>query len=78
VEHKIDLHHTYLDTLGRTTLTIKARNLPDEFRERELIISYKYSLLASLRKPFVVFASGFAIFLGIWVVSKVDVKFQTK
>lgn len=74
----MDLQKTYLDTIGRTVLTIKTRNLPDEFRDRELIVSYDYTLLASLRKPLVIFVSSFAVFVSIWVISKVDVKFSTK
>ncbi|KAI1075720.1 Ribophorin I [Whalleya microplaca] len=77
-DYTIDLQKTYLDTVGRTVLTIKARNLVDDFRDRELIVSYDYSFLASLRKPLIVFTSMVSIFVGIWAVSKVEVKFSTK
>ncbi|KAF4469416.1 oligosaccharyl transferase complex subunit ost4 [Fusarium albosuccineum] len=53
----IDLTKTYLDTVGRTTVTIKARNLVDEFRDRQLIISYDAPLSSALRKPLVIFVS---------------------
>ncbi|KAI2473674.1 Ribophorin I [Annulohypoxylon bovei var. microspora] len=74
----VDQQKTYLDTVGRTVLTIKARNLVDDFRGRDLIVSYDYSLTASLRKPLIVFSSMVALFVGIWAISKVDVKFSTK
>ncbi|KAI1383511.1 Ribophorin I [Hypoxylon trugodes] len=77
-EHTVDLQKTYLDTIGRTVLTIKARNLVDDFRDRDLIVSYDYSLAASLRKPLIVFSSTVALFVGMWAISKVDVKFSTK
>ncbi|KAI0482856.1 Ribophorin I [Xylariaceae sp. FL0804] len=77
-EHNVDLVKTYLDTVGRTVVTIKARNLVDDFRDRELIVSYSYSMMASLRKPFIVFSSMMAVFAGVWAMSKVDVKFATK
>ncbi|KAI8959614.1 Ribophorin I [Daldinia sp. FL1419] len=77
-DYSVDLQKTYLDTIGRTVLTIKARNLVDDFRDRDLIVSYDYSTVASLRKPFVVFSSMLAIFVGIWALSKVDVRFSTK
>ncbi|KAI0022987.1 Ribophorin I [Xylariomycetidae sp. FL0641] len=77
-EHHVHLEKTYLDTIGRTVLTVKARNLVDDFSDRELIVSYEYSTLSSLRKPFVVFTSMMTFFVGIWAISKVDVKFSTK
>ncbi|KAI1399628.1 Ribophorin I [Hypoxylon fuscum] len=77
-DYTVDLQQTYLDTIGRTVLTIKARNLVDDFRDRDLIISYDYSLVASLRKPLIVFSSMVTVFVGMWAISKVDVKFSTK
>ncbi|KAI1372693.1 Ribophorin I [Hypoxylon crocopeplum] len=74
----VDLQRTYLDTIGRTVLTIKARNLVDDFRDRDLVVSYDYSLGASLRKPLIIFSSMMAVFVGMWAISKVDVKFSTK
>lgn len=72
----MDQQRTYLDTIGRTVLTIKARNLPDEFRDRELIVTYEYTLMDSLRKPLVIFASSMAVFFSVWLLSKVEVKFS--
>ncbi|KAK6954013.1 hypothetical protein Daesc_003975 [Daldinia eschscholtzii] len=77
-DYSVDLQKTYLDTIGRTVLTIKARNLVDDFRDRDLIVSYDYSLIASLRKPFVIFSSMLTVFVGIWALSKVDVSLSTK
>lgn len=78
IEHIVDRQTTYLDTLGRTVLTIKTQNLADDFRDRELIVSYDYSLMAGLRKPILVFTSMMSVLLGAWVLSKVEVKFSTK
>ncbi|CAM1506941.1 Fc.00g065820.m01.CDS01 [Cosmosporella sp. VM-42] len=72
----IDVHKTYLDTVGRTAVSIKARNLVDEFRDRELIISYEVPLLATLRKPFIIFASVLAVYVTAWAVGKVKVGFS--
>ncbi|KAL7629599.1 dolichyl-diphosphooligosaccharide--protein glycosyltransferase subunit 1 [Parahypoxylon ruwenzoriense] len=77
-DYTVDLQKTYLDTVGRTVLTITAKNLVDDFRDRDLIISYDYSLVASLRKPLVVFTSMMTVFVGMWAISKVNVKFSTK
>jgi oligosaccharyltransferase complex subunit alpha (ribophorin I) len=74
----VELHRTFLDTLGRTALVIKARNLVDDFRDRELVVTYDVPLLASLRKPLVVFGSAMAVFVGAWVVGNVELKFATR
>ncbi|KAI1178795.1 Ribophorin I [Nemania sp. FL0916] len=77
-KHSVDIVKTYLDTVGRTVLTINARNLVDELRDRELVVAYEYSTAAALRKPFVIFASTMSAFVGIWLLSKLDVSFSTK
>lgn len=74
----VEVHRTFLDTLGRTALVIKARNLVDDFRDRELVITYDYPLAASLRKPLIVFASAIAVFVGAWVVGNLELKFDAK
>lgn len=55
-----------------------ANNLVDEFRERELIVSYDYPFLASLRKPLVVFTSAMGVFVAAWIVGIFEVKFSSK
>lgn len=50
----------------------------DDFHSRTLVVSYDYSFIASLRKPVVVFSSMVSVFVGIWVLSKVNVKISTK
>ncbi|OBS26559.1 hypothetical protein FPOA_00502 [Fusarium poae] len=64
----VDLTRTYLDTVGRTHISIKARNLVDEFRDRHLIISYDAPLLSALRKPLIIFASAMAVFVTTWAL----------
>ncbi len=72
------IQKTYLDTVGRTVLTIKARNLVDDFRDRELIVSYSYPLSASLRKPFIIFSSTVGVFVAAWLIGGVEMKFASK
>jgi oligosaccharyltransferase complex subunit alpha (ribophorin I) len=78
VETSVSVHKTYLDTLGRTVVTIKAQNLVDEFRDRDVIISYETSTFDTLRKPFIVFASMMAVYAAAWAVGKVEVGFARK
>ena len=74
----IDLTRTYLDTIGRTTVTIKARNLVDEFRDRQLIISYDAPLVSALRKPAVIFVSVLAVYITTWALGKVQTGFKPR
>lgn len=69
---------TYLDTVGRTSVTIKAQNLVDEFRDRNLIISYDATPMAALRKPIVIFASMLAVYAAAWAIGKIPVGFASK
>ena len=77
-ESSVDIHKTYLDTIGRTAVTIKARNLVDEFRDRDLIISYETSLFDAMRKPFIVFASMMTVFVAAWAIGKLEVGFAKR
>lgn len=74
----VEIHKTYLDTVGRTALVIKARNLVDDFRDRELIVSYDVPFLISLRKPLVIFGSMLATFVAAYVIGGVELKFASK
>lgn len=62
-----------MDTVGRTTLTLTARNVFDEIRDRELIVTYEYPLLAGLRKPMMIFASVTGLFVAAWAIGSLDV-----
>ncbi|OAA54326.1 oligosaccharyl transferase subunit [Niveomyces insectorum RCEF 264] len=74
----LTLHKTYLDTVGRTAVVIEAENLVDEFRDREVVVTYDYPLLASLRKPLVVFGSTLSLFIAAWLIGNVELKFSKK
>ncbi|RDA91730.1 hypothetical protein CP533_4793 [Ophiocordyceps camponoti-saundersi (nom. inval.)] len=76
IELSHGVHQTYLDTMGRTTVTIEADNLVDEFRDRDIIISYEAPIGAALRKPLIVFSSMLALFAAAWAVGKVEVGFS--
>jgi oligosaccharyltransferase complex subunit alpha (ribophorin I) len=67
-----------MDTIGRTALTIKANNLVDELRDREIIVTYDYPLLAGLRKPLVIFLSFLSLFATAWAIGSLDVGIKGK
>lgn len=67
-----------MDTLGRTTLVLRARNINDDLRDRELIVTYNYPFLAGLRKPLVIFSGMLAIFATAYVVGSLDTRIAAK
>lgn len=55
VSEEISLHKTFMDTQGRTTLTLVALNLIDESRDKEIIVSYSnISVRAEIIVEFVI------------------------
>ncbi|KAK8206869.1 dolichyl-diphosphooligosaccharide--protein glycosyltransferase subunit 1 [Zalaria obscura] len=73
-----ELHRTFMDTLGRTTLKLTALNVVDDIRERELVITYDYSWTAGFRKPMTLFASLLAVFGAAFLLSRLDVSIGRK
>jgi oligosaccharyltransferase complex subunit alpha (ribophorin I) len=67
-----------MDTSGRTALTLTAINIVDDFRDRELIVTYDYPLLAGLRKPLVIFVTFFGLFVTAWAIGSLDVGIKGK
>ena len=57
-------------------MIIEARNLVDDLRDREVIVSYDYTLLSSLRKPVVVFSSAIGLFVAAYLIGGVELKFS--
>lgn len=78
VDESITLHRTFMDTLGRTALTLTAINLSDDFRDRDLIVTYDYPWTAGLRKPIVISLGLFAVFAAVWVVGSIDTSIGKK
>lgn len=62
-----------MDTIGRTTLVLKATNIVDELRDRELVVTYDYTTAAALRKPFIFFAGLTVVFVASWIIGNLDV-----
>lgn len=72
------LHRTFMDTKGRTMLTLKALNVVDDIRDRELIVTYDYPLSAALRKPIVIFTATLSLFVAVWAIGTMDVGIKGK
>lgn len=76
--HSITTHRTFMDTIGRTSLNIRARNLVDDIRGREIIVTYQYPLMAGLRKPLVIFGSVLSLLAGVWVLGRLNTSISAK
>ena len=73
VVSEISSHKTFMDTLGRTTLRLTAMNVIDEARDKDLIVTYDYPLIAAYRKPLTIFAGIMAVFATAWGIGRLDV-----
>jgi oligosaccharyltransferase complex subunit alpha (ribophorin I) len=75
---EISLHKTFMDTVGRTELKLKAVNVVDEAREASLVIIYEYPFLAAFRKPLSIFVGVFGVFVAAWAIGRVDTSIGRK
>lgn len=78
VSSSIHLHKTFMDTKGRTALTLTGVNIVDDLRDRELIVTYDYPFLAAFRKPLAVFVGFFSIFVAAWGIGTIDTGIRGK
>ncbi|KAL4778987.1 Ribophorin I [Aspergillus varians] len=78
IQSSLSSHKTFMDTLGRTTLTLTVESLTDEARDSQLVVTYEYSFWDGLRKP-VTFTLGlFSVFAAVWAVSNIDVSIKQR
>ncbi|KAJ1976225.1 dolichyl-diphosphooligosaccharide--protein glycosyltransferase subunit 1 [Dimargaris verticillata] len=67
-----DTYYTYMDSIGRPMITLARRLVVDELSQYPIIISYRYDMLALLRKPFHLALLFFVLFFFASIVSRVD------
>lgn len=67
-----------MDTIGRTTLTLTALNVVDEFRDRDLLVTYDLPFSARFTKPLTISAGMLVVFALSWVVGNLDVSIGGK
>lgn len=72
VAAEVGLHKTFLDTLGRTTLTLVAVNLVDDASGKDIYVTYSLPLSAVLRKPLTIVTGLLGVFVTAWFVGKID------
>ncbi|KAJ5567147.1 Ribophorin I [Penicillium sp. DV-2018c] len=69
---------TYMDTLGRTTLTLEVDSLTDEARDSMIVVAYDHTMMDALRKPFTIFAGLLTLFITAWGIGKIDVSIKKR
>ncbi|PWY69187.1 oligosaccharyltransferase alpha subunit ostA [Aspergillus sclerotioniger CBS 115572] len=78
IESQLSSHKTFMDTLGRTALTLTVEDLTDEARDSQLVITYDYSLWDGLRKPVTITAGLFTVFVAAWAIGNIDVSIKKR
>ncbi|KAF2101972.1 oligosaccharyltransferase alpha subunit [Rhizodiscina lignyota] len=78
VGNDTSIHRTFMDTLGRPTLSLTALNLVDELRDTELIVTYDYAWGSAYRKPITISVAAFAVFTAAWFIGSLDVSIGKK
>ncbi|KAL1970184.1 hypothetical protein VTN77DRAFT_6589 [Rasamsonia byssochlamydoides] len=74
----ISKHRTFMDTVGRTALSLSVDNLSDEARDSQLVVIYDYPFTAGLRKPLTIAAGLLAVFVTVWVIGNLDVSIKKR
>lgn len=74
----ITLHRTFMDTLGRPSVHLTAFNLVDEWRGKDVVLTYDYAFGAAYRKPLTISVAVFAVFATAWLVGSLDVSIGKK
>ncbi|KAJ5721070.1 uncharacterized protein N7483_009004 [Penicillium malachiteum] len=69
---------TYMDTLGRTTLTLEVDSLTDEARNAELLVTYDHTLMDTIRKPLTIFGGLLTTFVAIWFIGSIDTSIKKR
>jgi oligosaccharyltransferase complex subunit alpha (ribophorin I) len=74
ISNNVTLHRTFMDTVGRPTLHLTAINVVDEWRDKDLLVTYDYPWTAGYRKPFTITAAVGSVFVAIWLIGNIDTR----
>ncbi|KAL4974500.1 Ribophorin I [Aspergillus desertorum] len=78
IRSSLSTHKTFLDTLGRTTLTLTVESLTDEARDSQLVVTYDYSFWDGMRKPITITTGLLCIFAAVWAITNIDVSIKKR
>ncbi|KAL4806458.1 Ribophorin I [Aspergillus unguis] len=78
IHASLSTHKTFMDTLGRTTLTLTVDSLTDEARDSQLVVTYDYSFWDGMRKPITITLGLFSVFAAAWAIGNIDVSIKKR
>ncbi|KAL4874148.1 hypothetical protein BDV12DRAFT_159191 [Aspergillus spectabilis] len=78
IQSSLSTHKTFMDTIGRTTLTLTVESLTDEARDSQLVVTYDYSFFDGLRKPITFTIGLFSVFAAAWAITNIDVSIKKR
>ncbi|KAL4917476.1 Ribophorin I [Aspergillus aurantiobrunneus] len=78
IQSSLSTHKTFMDTLGRTTLTLTVENLTDEARDSQLVVTYDYTFWDGMRKPITITFGLLSVFAAAWAITKIDVSIKKR
>ncbi|RAQ50121.1 oligosaccharyl transferase subunit (alpha) [Aspergillus flavus] len=78
IKSHVSPHKTFMDTLGRTALTLTVENLSDEARDSQLVVTYDYSFWDGMRKPVTITTGLLTVFAAVWAIGNIDVSIKKR
>ncbi|XP_076812550.1 dolichyl-diphosphooligosaccharide--protein glycosyltransferase subunit 1-like [Clavelina lepadiformis] len=65
------LHHTYLDTVGRPVIIVRKSNLVEQHIE-DFVLSYNFNRMLLLQEPLLISAAFFLLFFTVLIIVRLD------
>ncbi|KAL3435667.1 Ribophorin I [Aspergillus tetrazonus] len=78
IQSSLSTHKTFMDTLGRTALTLTVESLTDEARDSQLVVTYDYTFWDGMRKPITITIGLLSVFAAAWAVANIDVSIKKR
>ncbi|CBF79447.1 hypothetical protein AN7472.2 [Aspergillus nidulans FGSC A4] len=78
IQSSLSTHKTFMDTLGRTALTLTVESLTDEARDSQLVVTYDYAFWDGMRKPITITIGLLSVFAAAWAVANIDVSIKKR
>ncbi|GMM37899.1 dolichyl-diphosphooligosaccharide--protein glycotransferase subunit [Saccharomycopsis crataegensis] len=77
-DYSVTTEKSYLDFSGHTKVTIYYKNMIDEFKHSDVIVSYKYTSSDFLLKPFITGSFLFIALISYLLITKIDIAIDTR
>ncbi|KAL6235369.1 hypothetical protein BDW75DRAFT_240190 [Aspergillus navahoensis] len=78
IKSSLSTHKTFMDTLGRSALTLTVERLTDEARDSQLVVTYDCSFWDGMRKPITITIGLLSVFAAAWAITNIDVSIKKR